>query len=163
MTHKRLSDAELQAIGKALRTHARDLSADFRQMIEAEGFVDVDYVIGLGMQLEDTAARRKLLKTHVRVPLVTAAYAAAVLSTMPGRHRGRPRKPSTDEAVSLAYDGTASTRGIAKLIAERTGEPSDQIRSRLKGIKKRQPRHFINSEQVEAHLRDLKRRSKKGG
>jgi hypothetical protein len=73
---------------------------------------------------------------------VGAAIAAAVgvaKVTAPKKSRGRPRKDSTVAALKLLQENP-SVHGAAKRTATSTGESSEQIRSRLRGIKKRERR-----------------------
>ena len=73
---------------------------------------------------------------------VGTAIAAAVgvaKVTAPKKGRGRPRKDSTIAGLKLLQENP-SVHGAAKRTATSTGESSEQIRSRLRGIKKRERR-----------------------
>ena len=133
LTGEAFTDADLREFGKALRPFAHELSALCRQYLAHE-FDDIGHVFALLVHSpEDT---EDFVKISMHVPAFTVAFAAAILSTLPGSRRGRPRKTSTVEALKLLGE-MKSNHGVAKRIAAMTGESSEQIRSRLRGIRRR--------------------------
>jgi hypothetical protein len=144
-----LTDVELREFGDALRPFARELSTLFRQFL-ADEFEDIGHVFAL--QVHSPADMKDFVKISVRVPAFTVAWATAILATIPGVRRGRPRKPSTIEALML-LEKVKSSHGAAKRVAVSAGEPPEHIRSRLRGIKQRAKKHRL----------DTKRRPKGGG
>jgi hypothetical protein len=131
-----LTDAEPRELGKVFRQFARGLSADLRQILKAAGFANVDHVFTLADALEETRARPQLDKICVPVPVTMIASAAAILSSLPGAQRGRPRDFSTDEAVKLAAE-IKSVRAAAKLVAAHTGKSEEAVRSNIRSAMKR--------------------------
>ena len=123
---KALSNAELRVIGMGLRPLAHELAAEYRRLV-GEDYFDRAFV-----QSEDFFTER----FHVPVSVRLLGSTVALLLTLPRPGRGRPRKPSTEAALKLAEE-IKSVRKVANLIAATTGEPPDQIRSRLKGVKRR--------------------------
>jgi hypothetical protein len=100
------------------------------------------------IQSEDYFTRRYHLPVSIRLIDSTVA----LLLTLPRPGRGRPRKPSTEAALKLAEEIT-SVRKVANLIAATTGEPPDQIRSRLKGVKRRSKKERVGIRRISARGR----------
>ena len=128
---KPITDAKLREMGNILRPFARDVSAVCRGFLGKFG--DVDDVFRLAAQSDDLM--ELLQKTVVSLPAHTLAMAVAILATLPKSTRGRPLMPSTVEALKLAEE-VGSNRKVSRLIADSTGEPSENIRARLRGLKR---------------------------
>jgi hypothetical protein len=144
-----LTDAELREFGNALRPFARELSALCRQFL-ADEFEDIGHVFAL--MVHSPEDMEDFVKISMHVPAFIVAWAAAILVTIPGTRVGRPRKPSTVEALML-LEKVKSSHGAAKRAAVSAGEPPEHIRSRLRGIKQRAKKRRL----------DTKRRPKGGG
>ncbi|MGQ2185278.1 hypothetical protein ACT4MK_18265 [Bradyrhizobium barranii] len=124
-------DSEPRELGNFFRPSARGVSADLRELLDKVGFANVDLVFALADHLETTKARIQLHEICVPVPVTTIALAAAILSTVPGTRRGRPRDLSTNEAVELAAR-LKSVRAAAKIIAAKTGKSEEAVRSSIR-------------------------------
>lgn len=129
---KPMTEAEyLRARGNILRNIAPAVSDEFQKLLKEAGWVDEP------PRTDEEAIRKEAIKVTVSGAL--ASIAAALLSTVRGTRRGRPPEPSTIEAEMLVKYGEASVRGAAKRVAAITGEDPDQVRSRLRGKRKRAP------------------------
>ena len=128
---KPITDAKLREIGNIVRPYAHEVSAICRRFLEKFG--DVDDVFRLSDQSDDLMEH--LQETLVFLPAHTLAMAVVILATLPRPRRGRPLMPSTVGALELAKE-IGSSRKVAKLIAESTGEPSENVRARLRGLKR---------------------------
>lgn len=127
-----LTDDRLRELGLPLRPLAHEVAALCRQFLERHG--DVDTVLWTMGQVDDQTGY--LRETMITVPAHTLAVMAAILSTLPKPRGGRPLLPSTTNALQLVKK-VGSTRKVAKLLAESTGEPLERVRARLRGHKRR--------------------------
>ena len=101
---------------------------------KAAGFEDADQVFNSLIW----PGADKIRKATVPVPVVLLAAVVEILSTMKGPV-GRPRKPSTVEALKLAKK-MDSNHAIAKIVAASFGEEIERVRYNLRRSKKRSKR-----------------------
>jgi hypothetical protein len=71
----------------------------------------------------------------VSISFDLANFVACLLRELPSTRRGRRRKASTNEALDLALEH--SLRKATRLVAERTGENPENIRTRVLAAKRR--------------------------
>jgi hypothetical protein len=72
--------------------------------------------------------------TWIPVPTNLAGEIILALSARPGPRQGRPRKPSTNDAMDLVKTGV-SKRKAAKSISPSSGESPENLRRRLRPSK----------------------------
>ena len=117
-----------------LRPFARELSALLRYFLAGK-FGDISHVFALWVHTPKSDWERPDEKKFIRLPVLPVAWAAAILATLPGSQRGAPKKAATSDALNLLNEGMSS-RKAAKIIADRTGEPFENIRARLRNLKR---------------------------
>jgi hypothetical protein len=106
---------DLLALGKVVRPHAHMLA---------------------GILLLSATNPRRKGGEPASVPSDLLHLVVCLLLALPRvRRRGRPRKAGTDEAMELSIEH--SVREAARLIAKRTGENPENIRTRVLGAKRR--------------------------
>ena len=75
-------------------------------------------------------------RKQVLIPNIVASVIACALLARPGSGRGRPRKPTTNDALDLVKAGTSKHRAAVS-IAESSDEDTETIRRRLRPSKPR--------------------------
>ena len=124
----------LREMGKEIRPLAHQLAAQLGRGLNRNGH-DV-----AGVLLSLTQSKKRVYRVSRRlvpVPVGLVAAAIAILLSQPRPKLGRPRKLSTYAALKLTQTQQASFRRAARLIAEETPEESSEnIRSRLRGLKR---------------------------
>jgi len=128
----------LREMGKALRPLAQQLAADLGLTLNQNGY---DIARVLLFTTESEGVHEMMTRKLLPVPVGLVAHAVAILLSLPRPKRGRPRKFSTDAALELTQAQLASVRRASRLIAEGyPGESPENIRSRLRGLKRRRPK-----------------------
>ena len=117
--------------GNLLRPLAHKFAVELQEILRAAGFDNTDDALDRMMTHSIPAAQR----ITAPVPIKLIAAVADLLAALPGLH-GRPRKSSTVEALRLVEQGV-SKRRAAKVVAANTGEKPDNVRSALRGGKRR--------------------------
>ena len=104
------SPRDLRALGEVLKPHAHELA---KRLLRA------------------AADLQRNEGDPVLIPPNLLSEAVLLLLALPRPQRGRPLKASTLQALQLFVEGRTK-RGVARAVSDKTGEPYENLRRRLR-------------------------------